>query len=165
MARFVEDVDRGYLALRKRWRRLALNDEIVDAGIVGKRAQTQHPESDLTVAEIGAVHEFGTEDGRVPARSFIRSTFDKNRKKYRNLTRRIGQKVEKDQMSKRQALNLFGTILRDDMIDTINQNIPPPLKPRTLKKKEKNGKAGNVALVDTGLLKASIDFEVRKPRT
>ncbi len=45
------------------------------------------PHGSLTTAELGAVHEFGTKDGRIPARSFIRSTFTAKRADYAAMLR------------------------------------------------------------------------------
>ena len=42
----------------------------VDIGILGDTNQTE--EGGITTAGIGAVHEFGTDDGSIPERSFIR---------------------------------------------------------------------------------------------
>jgi hypothetical protein len=46
-------------------------DYYVDVGIVGPEGKEMHEDSGLTVAGIGAVHEFGSRDGKIPARSFI----------------------------------------------------------------------------------------------
>src|SRR4051812_36975227 len=47
----------------------------------GSGAKVAPPPSEggMTNAEIALVNEFGSQDGRVPERSFIRSTFDRNR--------------------------------------------------------------------------------------
>jgi len=46
----------------------------IRVGVVGPGANNKHPTSDLTAWEIGALQEFGSDDGHIPERSFIRST-------------------------------------------------------------------------------------------
>jgi hypothetical protein len=52
----------------------------VKAGLIGERAQQKHVGTDLTIAELGHVHEYG--GGNVPERSFIRAPYDANKERY-----------------------------------------------------------------------------------
>lgn len=46
----------------------------VDVGILGESNETE--EGGITTAGIGAVHEFGTDDGRIPERSWLREPIE-----------------------------------------------------------------------------------------
>lgn len=48
-------------------------NHFVDIGIMGEQAAAEHPSGDMSVVEIGAVHEFGRLDRKppIPKRSFI----------------------------------------------------------------------------------------------
>lgn len=98
--------------------------------------------SPLTVAEVAAVLEFGTEDGHIPERSAVRSTFDE----------------EKEELQKRSyelmADILFGKITRDDALNilgaqlvaaikkkiTTGAGVPPPNAPSTVMQKASIGR-------------------------
>ena len=70
-----------------------LNMHAVEVGIFGgvnrrkskKYPNRKRPKKGTPIALYGAVHEFGSRDGTIPERSFLRSTIDKNQKKYDNL--------------------------------------------------------------------------------
>src|SRR5690606_25686134 len=47
----------------------------------------------ISLAEIGAINEFGSERGYIPERSFLRSTFNENIKAYRGDMRQIVKSV------------------------------------------------------------------------
>ena len=50
-----------------------LNRKIsIKVGILAPEASQKHSGSGLTMAELGAIHEFGSADGKIPARSFLR---------------------------------------------------------------------------------------------
>ena len=113
-------------------------------------------------AAIGMVQEFGSEDGHVPARSFIRSTFDTNEKKYTKLLERVLEKVAKTKRPQESALFQVGEVARGDVIERIvSQNLDHlPLADSTLAAKFPKSKA----LIDSGTLVDSITSEVRRKR-
>lgn len=116
----------------------------------------------ITNAVLGFIHEFGTEDGHVPERSFIRSTIDSNRAKYAAFIRRLARLVLLGQLSEADALNMIGLKVQGDVVRTINAGIPPPLAQSTIRSKTVNGKAGTTPLINTGQLKSAITYEVRR---
>lgn len=44
----------------------------IKVGILAPEASKKHSGSNLTMAELGMIHEFGSADGKIPARSFLR---------------------------------------------------------------------------------------------
>jgi hypothetical protein len=141
--------------------------------------------SDLSVAEIAAVNEFGTEDGHIPERSFLRSTFDEEREGLADLGRELFAKILFDGMKAETALGQMGTRLASAVRDKIRSNIPPLNAPSTALRKAMKGRTkrlfskapktlgqglaqvGAVAvvktLIDTGRLLGSITWALVKP--
>ena len=82
--------DKGMLRERREYKR-------TKGGKITKkrrRIAVEDPEA-ITLVEIATINEFGSEDGRVPERSFMRSTIDENEKRYqRRLDAVAGKTVD-----------------------------------------------------------------------
>lgn len=142
-----QDRDRGRLALLR-----ALEDidgSYVDVGLFEGE---DHPESDLSIAQIGAVHEYGTRDGTIPERSFLRRTHDEKRTVYaRRLDDAYGR-ILAGQARLVSVLMAFAERVASDVRRTITAVSEPPLKPATIR--AKGGKSN--PLIDTGTMRASV---------
>lgn len=126
--------------------------------------------ADLTVAEIGVVNEFGTADKRIPARPFVRPTFDRLREELTQDAGKLLVKVVLDRtMTAEQALNILGlklaSAIRSYIVD--GSGVPPPNAPSTLARKLARGewnaghaKMGPRTLVDTGRMLSAIAWAV-----
>ena len=156
----VTDTDRGYGELRRLLGKLRKDRPYVVAGIRGQAgAQTYQSESGeaISLVEVGAVHEFGSRDGRIPERSYMRSTFDARRDDYeRGLKRAIGRAIDGDGDIDTE-LGRLGLVAAGDIQQTIATLTDPPLAQATIDKK-----GSSKPLVETGRLKSSIDSEVRR---
>jgi hypothetical protein len=107
----------------------------------------------------GFTHEFGSADGDIPERSFIRSTFDVNEKKYAKIMEDGLKKQVKTGQRDASMLFKLGEVARGDVINRIrNQEIKQDLAPATLEGKAPRTKA----LIDSGAMVGSIVSEVRK---
>jgi len=102
-----------------------------------------------SVIMVAAVHEFGSHSRNVPQRSYLRSTLISNRRKYKNIFRRLSKKIVQGKINKEEALNILGLLLQTDIRQKITDINSPPLKSRE----------GN-PLVDTGHLRQSIIYKV-----
>lgn len=120
-------------------------------GVQGKEAAEMHEKGDVPMTVIAAVHEFGSTDGRIPERSYLRSTFDENRRKYERMIRDGAKGVLKGKTAAKKTAFATGETVRADVIKRIKSNIPPPLAESTISRK-----GSSVALIDTGQLIASI---------
>ena len=114
-------------------------------------------DEDLTVAQIAAWNEFGTEDGRVPERSFLRSTISVNHDKYKLLFKKITARLIDDPELYIQLLSKIGFVVQGDVQKTIRDLIDPPNSPKTIAAKKSDN-----PLVDTGQLGSSITFVIDK---
>ena len=155
MARVFKDIDRGFKRLVARFREFKIGPNVT-VGVQGSEASLSRGVG-LTNAGLAAVHEFGSKDGRIPQRSFIRSTADREKAKIeRLLTRSVKLAVVGKSM--RQQLGEVGATVTADMKRTIDQSIDIVANaPSTIAKK---GSA--TPLIDTGILKNSITWKTHK---
>jgi hypothetical protein len=141
------------------WRRLRakvkdVNKRIVKVGILSGEAY----EDGTTIAEVGAFHEYGSADGRLPERSWMRRTFIEQRQKHIRLLADLARNILSERMSPDKALGVLGSWAVTAIRTTIRQNIPPALKPETIRRKTVGGKQGFIALIDTARLWNSITW-------
>jgi phage gpG-like protein len=109
----------------------------VRVGVLGSDAAVTPEGSRLSMAQIATVHEFGSSDGKIPQRSFLRSTFDEKAKELEQLiSRAIGKAIKSPgSISVAQIVGLAGQRYLDLVKAKIRSKIDPPLSPRTLAKR------------------------------
>lgn len=113
----------------------------IRVGVIGEKAYEKHPDTDLTNAQLGAVHEFGadikvtpkmraflhylgihlkkeTTHIKIPERSFLRKVlFDKNIQNY--IYDKAGAKSESSEAAKLELLKRGNADFMDDIAETI----------------------------------------------
>lgn len=154
------DKDRGWKKIAEEFRKAA-DKPFVKVGFVGSTGEATHKESEMTVAQLAAIHEYGSEDGTIPERSFIRGTLTKEAQKIQSVIQNLLKNIifqKTDTQTALGRLGLFGVSLIKNRITT--ERIPPPLKPATVQAKTRDGKTGEVPLVDTAQMLNSIRHEV-----
>jgi phage gpG-like protein len=123
-------------------------------------------EEGITVAGYAAVNEFGSEDGRVPERSFIRSTVDEQQADYEQRlkagTSKVVDAVIKGGLgagrtAMERHLGQLGAKVSRDIQQKIRDLRTPANAPSTLSRKY----PGDNPLIHTGRMRQSISFEVR----
>lgn len=124
----------------------------VDVGIIDAGP---HESGDMTVAEIGLIHEYGT--ATIPERSFMRSTINEEKKNLIALQRKLQKKMLKGEITMDQALSLLGEFFSDKISQKIVSIKSPPNSARTIEHKRSSN-----PLVDTAQLKNSIKYEVNR---
>lgn len=105
------------------------------------------------MATIGAVHEFGSPRRRVPARSFMRTSFDEQLNEINNLKRSLHSAVLQRRITVRQALAILGEFMTSKVKKKIDDIKYPPLKNPS---ERRSGGGTPNPLVDTGQLINSI---------
>lgn len=143
--------DNGFKAFFKRLR--AMDGADLKVGIQGSDAYRSR--GTLSMADLGRVHEFGFAPRGIPSRSFLRATFDEKQRTYANRVQDIVARTVKLKSNPRGALRILGELIRGDIVRRINEQIPPPLKPKTIARK-----GSTTPLVDTGQLVQSITARV-----
>ena len=119
--------------------------------------QEEEREDGFSMVDLAMVHEYGSKDGHIPQRSFIRSACDARRKEHIRLLKKLEKKVFFNRLSKKQALSQFGEVVSKDIVQTFNSGLEPKLDPKTIRRKK-----SSKPLIDTGRLKGSITHEVRE---
>lgn len=87
------------------------------------------------IAEVGFWNEFGTSDGRIPERSFLRATIVKNIKRYLHMNRTLAIKVLRGELKLELGLKKFALVAANDVKETIRNFTSPPNAASTIKKK------------------------------
>ena len=112
----------------------------------------------FSMANLAQVHEFGSRDGRIPERSFIRSTIDANTDEYQQEFERYTEGVVLEGKPASGELFKFGQRVRRDIINRIRTGeITPALEQSTIDRK-----GSSTPLIDTGALLGSINARVTK---
>lgn len=146
MSNLVIDKDLGYKALKSDLKKLS-RTPFVKVGVLGKSG------SDL-VTYAGA-NEFGTRDGRIPERSFIRSTVDQKRFAFFQQAERYLSQISAGTMDIKTALGLIGEFFRGQIVSKITTLQDPPNAPSTILKKGSSN-----PLVDEGRMRQAVAWEV-----
>jgi hypothetical protein len=129
---------------------------VVDVGIIGDAAGAAVPDTDMTVATLAEIHEFGL---GVPPRSFLRAWADADAAKIEKAWSRLVQSVIKGDRTLDQALEQFGLWAQGQVQQFIaDSRVEPPLSEARIK-----AKGSSIPLIHTGQLRSSITYEVRSP--
>ncbi len=147
----IKDDKREQIKLEKRLRKMQKSPHVA-VGIL----QDKPVSKELTMVDLATVHEYGSKDGRIPKRSFMRKTFDTRRKRYIQFIAKLQNRYINGKLTMHQALTQLGEIVSKDIVATINRGIKPKLKPATIKRKK-----SSKPLINHGVLKGEITHQVR----
>lgn len=111
-----------------------------------------------TLGEVAVYNEFGTSDGRIPERSFIRWTHDHKKKEWIKRTDELRKQLMAGKITNEQALGLMGEMIQQDIKDRIMSNIPPANTDATVAAKTRDGNAGDRTLINFGQLLGSVHW-------
>jgi phage gpG-like protein len=149
--RYIKDDKREQRRLEKLLRKTQKQSHVA-VGILQDEPLDEH----FSMVDLAMVHEYGSRDGHIPARSFIRLTCDAKQKEHLELIRKFQWKILLRRITAKQALSQLGEVVSKDMVQAINDGIKPALKETTIKRKK-----SSKPLIDTGRLKGFITHEVR----
>jgi hypothetical protein len=139
-----------------------LRGAVVTVGIHGD--DSRRDDGAQTNPQIGAIHEFGS--GRIPERSFLRSTVDGSDKIVKT-AEQAASDVAHGKLSAEKAANRVGVVAVGAVKRTIQSRIPPPLSQQTLERRAAKGAHGGglasmggaaTPLIDSGQLIQSIQY-------
>lgn len=126
----------------------------VAVGVQGEEANIGQG-GDLNLAGIATVNEFGTKDGDIPPRPFMRNAWDKNQENIRTVQRKALEQVVAGKRTAADGLAIIGAWFQAAVQKEITSNTPPPNAPRTIEIK-----GSSRTLIDTGKLRQSITYVV-----
>jgi hypothetical protein len=142
----VVDVDKGWKAILKSARAVG-GKRYAKVGVLADgKGEGKEGEGPLTIAEIAAILELGTEDRKIPARSFIGSTFDEQRAALEQMATELVIEVVLYGLDSDVALNRLGAKLAAEVKKkiTAGQGIPPPNAPSTAMAKARTGQTSRL---------------------
>ncbi len=148
MATTITDKDHGYARLLRATR------ERVPGVFVGLLTEEQHKDSELTVPEIGEIHELGL---GVPARPWLRPVVDGRTAFIRERLRRVAQGVALGKVTAAQGMDLLGQALVNAIRARIRAGIPPELADST---KASKGANKDTPLIHTAQFIGAITHKV-----
>ncbi len=136
---------------------------------------SRHPDSDITIAGVAAVNEYGYPEGHIPPRPFVGPSFVANLKRYEALAAKTLRRYSEGKVDLEQALGLIGAVMAADIKKFVvggapiaPQNAPSVLARKLAKTRRRGpdeGPAPDVrTLVDTGRMVNSISWVVVRER-
>lgn len=113
---------------------------------------------DPSVATYATVQEFGSADGKVPARRWQTRSIEENGQAIQAAVAAATAAILDRRVSKQTAADNLGADVADIVRAHVNSaNFPPPLKPATVARK-----GHTKAMVDSGKMRDSITHRVNK---
>lgn len=147
----VKGGDKLASALREVTARLGNNDARVKVGFLeGATYPGEGENAGLPVATVAFWNEFGTV--KAPPRPFFRGAIALHSPEWGG---QLGDALKASDMDGRAALGLMGTIIKDQVVQSIVDTNSPPLAPSTIARK-----GFDKPLIDTGVMQRSVDFVV-----
>lgn len=146
----------------KGWRELTSNVARAGAtklrvGVLGADASRKHPNADITIGEVALINEFGSDDGHVPRRSFIRGTVNGKMGLMASILNTAARAVVMAKQSADVALGHAGALVVNAIRETIEHSIAPHNAKATVDKK-----GFDHPLIESGVLKEAISFQLVK---
>jgi len=132
----------------------ALGESKVYVGIPSSENARQGATNNATIA---AVHELSAPSRGIPARPFLIPTMRNNAEKYTTLMAQGFRNALQDRTKASEVYEKIGLVASNDVKDYIVSGQFVPLKESTIDRK-----GSSKPLIDTGELRNSISYEVRK---
>lgn len=106
----------------------------ITVGVHGEEGAKMHPDADMTVAEVMAMHELGL--GKQRERSWLRKFLDGNQERYERMAADTMASIMAGRVTRKQGLERLGYLVTDEMRENIvTGKIEPALAPSTVAKK------------------------------
>jgi len=147
----IKDVDKGLITALQAVQRLeGLKTKVgVQSG-----TPASADAAPLDMAQLAAVHEFGSSDGNIPARPFMAMTFANTTKARNKLISNLIRRVQDRRLRPSQAIALLGEWYEGQVKKTVRDLRDPPNAASTVA-----AKGSSNPLVDEGRLIGSIRHE------
>lgn len=118
--------------------------------LVGIQEGVNDPEG-TSLALIAASNEFGTQDGHIPERPWMRGWFDANKTRIEKVAANLVKKVIDRKITGQKAIKLLGEWATGQMKKSITALRTPPNAASTIRKKGSSN-----PLIDTGYMRSSV---------
>lgn len=115
----------------------------------------RHSDTDLSMHELGMVHEYGSPTRNIPARPFIGPPIADNVDKYKKIMRKQASRLLFRRTSLNNALSIVGEVAKSDIQKYMLSASFTPLSAATIEQK-----GSSKPLIDTGQMRNAITYEV-----
>lgn len=109
----------------------------------------------MTVAALGVIHEFGSPSNGLPARPFMRQTWDRHGESTKRLIRQMFKLLMSNQIQLYPAMGKIGAYYEGQVKSTIRNGVFASNTAATIAHKK-----SSKPLIDTGLMRASVTHKV-----
>ena len=133
----------------------SLKNTVIKVGVPKSKGAKIHDESDISIATVAMVNEFGSPARGIPERSFVRSTVQAEEKNIKKLFQQETKKVIAVTQTTKNMMGLVGEYTSGQIKKTIVALKTPANADSTVA-----SKGSSNPLVDTGQLLQSITYEV-----
>lgn len=146
--------------LKANFAKLTANDVLVGVPAETTGRKDDDPISNATIAYL---MDKGSPANNIPARPFMEPGIADAKDKIVGFFKTAAKKaLDKDDGAIERGLDKAGLAAQASIRNKINSGIPPALSDKTLAARRKRGRTGEVPLVDTGQLRNSINYVIRK---
>jgi len=121
--------------------------------LVGVPKSAGNYDDGVHTATVAAVQEFGSSDGRIPERSFLRSGIADSEQGIKKLYDKMMPDVISKDLNIDVIQSLVGEFVVGNIVQKISEGIEPANAPSTIKRK-----GSSTPLIDTGHLRQSITY-------
>jgi len=151
----ITDNKKDYDKFKKQFNKLKKRP-LVAVGVLGKEGSEVYEDDTATTVDVATYNEFGTDT--IPARSFLRSTYERDQSKFLAILRRYKLQLVREKITVRQVLTFVGEYAQKQIQKTLTAGGIPfiPNSPATIE-----SKGSSKPLIDSGQLRQSIRYEVR----
>lgn len=118
---------------------------------VGFLGDASYPDG-TSIAEVAIYNEFGVPTHNQPPRPFFRNAIAANKGKW---APNLATALKQNNNNAKKALKLLGEEIKAEIVESINELQDPPLAPSTIARK-----GFEKPLIDTGLMRDSVDYKV-----
>jgi hypothetical protein len=119
--------------------------------------------SPISNAGLAYVHENGAPEAGIPARPFLKPGIEAKQSEITAALEKTGKAaLDGNLAGADRGFNITGLIGQNAVRAKINEGVPPPLKPATLAARRARGRTGDKPLIDTGALRNSLTYVIRK---
>lgn len=140
---------------------LAKQDVLI--GIPQEKADRRGKGDAMNNATLGYIHEFGSPAANIPARPFLIPGVREAIPKAMSHLRGAAKAAMADKKGEFEAkLGAAGMVAQNTVRAKINSGIVPALAESTLAARRRRGRTGEVPLIDTGSMRNSISYVIRK---
>lgn len=150
----VTERDQGWERIKREIK--AAEKAIVKVGILA--GTDPHPEDGADMLLIAAANEFGTADGHVPSRPFIRGAFDNHRRDLAATKARMWALILRGKLTVDRSLGLLGEEHQGQVQRYMTALDTPPNAPSTIARK----RGSSNPLINFGRLRAAIRWRREK---